>query len=59
MFCFCNSSVTLLASCVMKLQEFPLDAQTCHLKIGSCKYAVSFKYYYGISVDVVVNILSQ
>ena len=29
---------TLLASCVMELQHFPLDSQECHLKFGSCKY---------------------
>ena len=33
-------SVTLLASCVMNLHNFPLDSQTCALKIGSCKYCL-------------------
>ena len=43
-------SVTLLASCVMKLQNFPLDSQTCHLKIGSCKYCVP-----SFSVKLLIN----
>ena len=30
--------VTLLASCVMRLENFPLDSQTCYLKFGSCKH---------------------
>ncbi|XP_068759258.1 gamma-aminobutyric acid receptor subunit alpha-6-like isoform X1 [Montipora capricornis] len=34
-----SKGVTLLASCVMNLQHFPLDAQTCHLKIGSYAYS--------------------
>ena len=42
---FCNTplpytfgcSITVLASCVMNLKDFPLDKQECQLKFGSCK----------------------
>ena len=30
--------MTITASCVLKLHNFPLDSQKCHLEIGSCKY---------------------
>ena len=30
-------SITVLASCVMNLKDFPLDKQECQLKFGSCK----------------------
>ena len=30
--------MTIIASCVLKLHNFPLDSQKCHLEIGSCKY---------------------
>ena len=29
--------VTLVASCIMDLKHFPLDAQECSLTFGSCK----------------------
>jgi len=30
--------MTIIASCALKLHNFPLDSQKCHLEIGSCKY---------------------
>ncbi|XP_074610647.1 glycine receptor subunit alphaZ1-like isoform X1 [Acropora palmata] len=35
-----SKGVTLLASCVMNLQEFPLDTQTCFLRFGSYGHSV-------------------
>lgn len=30
--------LSLLASCIMDLEQFPLDSQKCSLKFGSCKW---------------------
>ena len=45
--------VTLLASCVMNLEQFPLDSQTCHLKFGSCKYCLyaSFSTHFALFMN--------
>ena len=32
------SRVSLICSCTMHLALFPLDEQTCHLNVASCKY---------------------
>ena len=33
---FCR--VSLICSCNMYLALFPMDEQTCHLNVASCKY---------------------
>ena len=30
--------ITLTLSCPMKLHKFPLDTQTCHIQLESCKF---------------------
>jgi len=50
-----SKGVTLLASCVMKLQNFPLDSQTCHLKIGSYAYSSNDIVYEWIPGEVLVG----
>ena len=35
--CFFLSSVKIVASCEMKLENFPMDTQKCMLIFGSCE----------------------
>ncbi|XP_044182798.1 gamma-aminobutyric acid receptor subunit alpha-6-like isoform X2 [Acropora millepora] len=44
--------VTLLASCVMRLENFPLDSQTCYLKFGSYAYPADQIIYEWMPRDV-------
>ena len=37
-FIFLNNRLTIRASCLMDLSDFPMDTQRCPLNIGSCKH---------------------
>ena len=45
---FCVFRVKIVASCDMKLENFPMDTQKCMLIFGSCKYylhhRINFRY---------------
>lgn len=41
-----SKGITLLASCVMDLKEFPLDRQTCSLKFGSYGHTTEDIFYH-------------
>jgi gamma-aminobutyric acid receptor subunit alpha len=33
-----SQRLTIKASCMMNLEDFPMDKQRCPLRIGSCKF---------------------
>ena len=33
-----SQRLTIMATCIMNLEDFPMDKQRCPLKIGSCEY---------------------
>ena len=37
--------LTIRATCVMNLADFPMDKQRCPLKIGSCKYSIFLVHF--------------
>ncbi|XP_068759220.1 gamma-aminobutyric acid receptor subunit alpha-1-like isoform X2 [Montipora capricornis] len=45
----------ILASCVMNLEDYPLDSQTCHLELGSYAYTTDQIIYEWISENVSVG----
>jgi len=38
--------ISLTLSCPMNLKLYPMDRQTCSIKVASCKYICSYKYMY-------------
>ena len=32
-----SQRLTIMATCIMNLEDFPMDKQRCPLKIGSCE----------------------
>jgi len=47
--------MTIIASCALKLHNFPLDSQKCHLEIGSYAYSVDDIVYEWIPGEVAVG----
>ncbi|XP_068759214.1 glycine receptor subunit alpha-2-like isoform X1 [Montipora capricornis] len=45
----------ILASCVMNLEDYPLDSQTCHLELGSYAYTADHIIYEWIPGEVGVG----
>ncbi|XP_073229298.1 glycine receptor subunit alpha-2-like [Porites lutea] len=50
-----SKGMTVLASCDMNLQDFPLDSQTCNLKIGSYAYSTRDIVYEWIPGEVLIG----
>lgn len=50
-----SKGVTLVASCVMNLLDFPLDSQKCHLKFGSYAFTTDDIVYEWIPGEVAVG----
>ncbi|XP_067024671.1 gamma-aminobutyric acid receptor subunit gamma-1-like [Acropora muricata] len=50
-----SNGMTIIASCVLKLHNFPLDSQKCHLEIGSYAYSVDDIVYEWIPGEVGVG----
>ncbi|XP_068759272.1 glycine receptor subunit alpha-2-like [Montipora capricornis] len=51
-----SKGVTLLASCVMNLRDFPLDTQTCFLKLGSYGHSVEEVVYEWLPGDTELSV---
>ena len=50
--CFFFSSISLTLSCPMDLRLYPLDRQTCHLNMISCKFLLHFTIIHHFSFCV-------
>ena len=52
-------SITVTLSCVMKLEKYPFDNQTCGIQMGSCKFIVTLNashWAYEVCVRIRVRV---